>query len=99
LLHPQSQQQQHFCWPLKQAAVATHQLRVAASANKIINAAELYFCTTSLLHVSIILRETMCWWLALQGKLCRGRLPLLAIPNMVTCYILQNNYFLPGFHK
>jgi hypothetical protein len=46
----------------KQAAhgVAT----MLTSANKIASMATLNFCATSLLHVSISVRETMWWWLA-----------------------------------
>jgi hypothetical protein len=51
----------------KQAA-ATLKLEVATSANKVANAAELYFCATSSCHLNIIVREIMCWWLAPTRK-------------------------------
>ncbi len=38
------------------------------SANEIASMATSYFCTASLLHVSINVRETMWWWLAVARK-------------------------------
>ena len=50
----------------KQAAhgVAT----MLISAHKIANTTISYYCTASLLHVDIHVRETMSWWLALARK-------------------------------
>jgi hypothetical protein len=85
-------------WRLKQAAalgVAT----VRSSATKIANAASIYYLITSSFHVHSLVREKMWWWLALARKSCVGGLPLLANPTTVTCYNMQNIYFLSGFHK
>jgi hypothetical protein len=52
-------------------AVKTAALRDATSAKKNANVAALYFCVTSLLHVHLLMRETMWWWLALvRKKMC-----------------------------
>jgi hypothetical protein len=50
----------------KQAArgVAT----MLTSTNEIASVATSYFCATSLLHVSINVRETMWWWLAVARR-------------------------------
>jgi hypothetical protein len=54
-------------WRLKQAAAAL-ELGVATSAYKVANMTISYYCTISLLHISIHVRETMCWWLAVSKK-------------------------------
>ncbi len=84
-------------WWLKHTA--SH--KVAAlriSTSKIVNAATAYYAA-SLLHVCSFVREKMCWWLALAKKKMWLWLPLLANPTTVTCYNLQNNYFLSVFNK
>jgi hypothetical protein len=69
------------------------------SANEIANATISYYHAASLLHVHLLVREKMWWWLALARKSCVGGLPLLANPTTVMCYNVQNNSFLSGFCK
>jgi hypothetical protein len=52
---------------LKQAAAQGVDM-VQTSATKIANVTISYYCTISLLYVSIHVRETMCWWLAHTKK-------------------------------
>jgi hypothetical protein len=81
------------CWPhilvAAMLAVACKQAEhgvatMLTSANKIASMATLYFCATSSLHVSINVRETMWWWLAVARKRYGGGLPCLAIPTTMT---------------
>jgi hypothetical protein len=80
---------------LKQAAA--HGVATArSSTTEIANAASTYYFTASSFRMHSLVREMMWWWLALA---CGGGFPLLANPTMVTCYNMQNKYFLSGFHK
>jgi hypothetical protein len=61
-----------------QAAEAT----ILTSATEIADVA-FYYCASSSLHVCLLVREKMCWWLALARKRCGCGLPLLATPTTV----------------
>ena len=50
-------------WQLKQATAVG-----VASATKIANAASTFYLIASSFHVHLLMREKMCWWLALARK-------------------------------
>jgi hypothetical protein len=83
---------------LKQAA-ALGVAMAQSSATEIANAASTYHLIASSFHVHSVVREKMWWGLHSRGKICAGGLPLLANPTTVTCYNMQNIYFLSGFRK
>jgi hypothetical protein len=76
------------------AAAKTHRVATKlASATKITNAAIWYYCTALLVLLSLIWRESGLW--------CEWRVfsSLAGLDSVRTHYKMQNNFFLPGFHK
>jgi hypothetical protein len=69
------------------------------STSKILNAATVFYATSSL-HACLFVREMVnCWWLAFAKKKMWLWIAILENSTTVTCYILQNNYFFSVFHK
>ena len=81
---------------LLKKAVALGVATLQSSATKIVNVAFYYFASSSL-HVCLLMMEKMLWWLALARKKMWWWIASLANPTTVTCYNLENNYFVSGF--
>jgi hypothetical protein len=77
------------------AAAKTHGVAIKlACATKITNAAIWYYCAALLVLLSLIWRESGLW--------CEWRvfISLAGLDSVLRMhYKMQNNYFLPGFHK